>query len=148
MCTKLWHEHQKIDPNFMLHPEIQQTQRRWLREAISSRDALVLIAEVDGQIVGTGTATVNKSSIFWPEWFGYIRDVYVEKEYRQKGIGKAITEQLINWLRDKGVDWIELVALAKNAAANKFWREQGFVSSFNVYRKKLDIRGTSQIEID
>lgn len=138
LCTKLWREHQGIDPNFTLHPDIQNTQRRWLREAVSSRDALVLIVKEGERLVATGTATVSKSKIFWPERYGYIRDVYVEEDYRGRGVGSALTENLIEWFKHKEVTWIELVALTKNAAANIFWQECGFTSIFNIYRRNIE----------
>lgn len=142
LCAKLWREHQEIDPSFKLRPDIQSIQRRWLREATGSRYALVLVAKADGRVVATATGSVSKSSIFWPENFGNIRDVYVEADYRRKGIGTAMTEKLVAWLKQKRISWVELAALTKNEQADRFWRDHGFTPIFNIYRRELEDEGT------
>ena len=53
----------------------------------------------------------------------YIQDVVVLKPYRGKGIGKKIIQVLIKRLREKGVDWIGLIAEPGTAP---FYEKLGF----------------------
>lgn len=137
LCLRLWREHHAINPAFSLHPDIQNTQRRWLRKAIASRDARVIIAIDSGVVVATATATVSNSSIFWPERYGYLRDIYVEDTYRRQGIGSALTDDLMRWLHKRGATWVELAALSDNIAANQYWQSRGFEQLFNIYRRNV-----------
>jgi GNAT superfamily N-acetyltransferase len=62
-----------------------------------------VISIIDSEIVGTGIAVVNDNST----WLGII---IVKENYRNKGIGKAITNHLINYSKSKGIDTIILAA--------------------------------------
>jgi GNAT superfamily N-acetyltransferase len=62
-----------------------------------------VVALIDSEIVGTGIAVVNDKA----SWLGII---VVRESYRNKGIGKAITDHLINYSKSKGIDTIILAA--------------------------------------
>lgn len=53
----------------------------------------------------------------------YIQDVFVHPAYRGKGIGRLIVQNVIAALRDKGCDWIGLVATPGN---ENFYKNMGF----------------------
>ena len=62
-----------------------------------------IIALINTEIVGTGVATVNDSAT----WLG---NIIVRENYRNKGIGCAITKHLIDFSNTKGNDTIILTA--------------------------------------
>jgi len=62
-----------------------------------------IVATIDSNIIGTGIAVVNDNVI----WLGII---IVKENYRNKGIGKALTNHLINYSENKGIDTIILAA--------------------------------------
>jgi spermidine synthase len=53
----------------------------------------------------------------------YIQDVTVLKPYRGKGIGQGIIQMLIKELKQKGVDWIGLIA---EPGTSTFYENLGF----------------------
>ncbi|MBF0360808.1 MAG: GNAT family N-acetyltransferase [Oligoflexia bacterium] len=53
----------------------------------------------------------------------YIQDVIVTKEYRGKGIGKLIIQEILKYLKEKKVAWIALVAQPGTSA---FYKDLGF----------------------
>lgn len=76
------------------------------------------MAAIDKEtVIGMGRALSDNVSD------GYIQDVTVLKSYRGKGLGKKIIQALVEWLGQKGVDWIGLVA---EPGTVDFYRELGF----------------------
>lgn len=72
-----------------------------------------------GLMVGMGRAVSDGVSD------AYIHDVTVLKNYRGMGLGKRIVQLILAFLREKGIEWIGLVA--EPEAAN-IYRELGFRS--------------------
>ena len=59
-----------------------------------------------------------------PEWM-YLRQIFVKKHMRRKGIGRS----LIEWLKDgpwKGCKIIRTDVLVNNKSGLRFWEEMGF----------------------
>ena len=75
----------------------------FLRFAVDYPSAIPLVAEVDGEVVGTGTGTANGS-------VGWVGGIFVDPGRRRSGIGTAITRLLIDRLTDAGCRSIVLVA--------------------------------------
>ena len=63
-----------------------------LEELILRKDAQVLVAIIDDEIVGSGYALIQKSKpYFEPEQFAYLGFMYVSPQHRGKGINGKIT---------------------------------------------------------
>jgi len=54
---------------------------------------------------------------------GYIQDLVILPEYRKKGIGKKLTESLIDYCKSKGITWIALVSEPNQ---ENFYKKIGF----------------------
>ena len=63
-----------------------------------------VVAKNINEIVGMGRAISDKSSD------AYSQDVTVKKEFRGRGIGTMIINELVSLLRADGIEWIGLVA--------------------------------------
>jgi GNAT superfamily N-acetyltransferase len=87
-----------------------------------------VIAEIESEIVGTGIAIVNDNST----WLGTI---IVKEEYRNKGIGKAITNHLINHSKSGGIDTI---ILAASESGLPVYRKIGFEHDLDYLFFKTD----------
>lgn len=81
------------------------------------------------------------SIIFYQIPTGYkaiIEDVIVDQNYRGKGIGKALTQELIKLAREKNVQYIDLTSSPSRVAANQLYQKLGFERrETNVYRLKI-----------
>lgn len=69
------------------------------------------------KLIGMGRALSDLASD------AYIQDVAVLKEFRGKGIGGKIIQILIEKLKEKGVDWIGLIA---QPGTSSFYKGLGF----------------------
>lgn len=90
-----------------------------IRAEVDSDDALVVVAEVDGEVVGFGHG-------IWARQTGHILRVYVDPGHRGERIGSALLESLRESLHEEGADRIQAMVLAENDVGNQFYRQAGF----------------------
>jgi ribosomal protein S18 acetylase RimI-like enzyme len=55
-----------------------------------------------------------------------LTDLYVDKRYRNKGIGSLALFEIEDFCRERGIRAIELQVLRHNRAAEAFYRKAGF----------------------
>ena len=96
-----------VDGAVAANAAVGWTQRRGLMDFYRRRnDTTVLVAELDGQIVGCGGATVFPGT---PPT-GWVHGIVVRPERRRTGLGRRLTEAAIAWLRDRSVETVLLLA--------------------------------------
>jgi GNAT superfamily N-acetyltransferase len=79
--------------------------REWLALATTQPSCCPIVAIDDGAIVGTGIGTANGS-------VGWIGTIFLEPVWRGQGIGRAITQSIIDRLEAAGCRTLVLVATA------------------------------------
>lgn len=119
------HESWEADyPEIMTRETIDESVDEWysvkrLEEGIDSSDALLLVAESDGGVVGF-------SHSVWTDEEGDILRLYVTPEHRRAGVGTLLLERTRDELLDHGVDRIVAMVLAANDEGNAFYEAFGF----------------------
>lgn len=96
-----------------------------LRQAIESHDAVVLVADDNGDLVGFCTAYHDFHSVR----FGYrawIEDLAVDPDRRSRGVGKAILDAAKAWARERGATHLELDSAEGRTDAHRFYEREGF----------------------
>lgn len=92
-----------------------------------SENALVLVAEMDGDPVGCGLGQIRKNDPCYNEtYYGYIGLMYVEPSQRGKNIGSSIVQELTAWFRAKNIREVRLKVYASNPGAVKAYEKYGF----------------------
>lgn len=87
----------------------------------------VLVAEIDGEIVGSGYGQIrNRKKYFKQKQLGYIGFIYLKKEFRGQGISQKIIQNLCNWFSSKKIEEIRLTVYDKNPKAIKAYEKVGF----------------------
>ena len=74
-----------------------------LAERIRDPDAEVVVAECDGVLVGGGSAIIKKGdsyNIF--DRYAFLGFMFVEPDYRGKGINRLIIDKLVEWSKTSG----------------------------------------------
>lgn len=111
--------------------------KRFLRKI--SRSGIILVAEVDGKIVGAGGGYVIGSiENVEGERYGFIEFLVVDEGYRGMGIGRRLLTILVDKLRSKGVSEIYLEVDPRNEAALSLYRSLGFTVSYLTMNLKID----------
>ncbi len=96
------------------------------REAMSTENAVVLVAEDEGEIVGMAYGEVRIPSRFSDERALELSGVVVRTGYRGRGVGRALVQEAARFAGELGVEWVELKTFAPNQGAMAFWEGLGF----------------------
>lgn len=98
----------------------------YYKNVLKEENSEVFIAEdehhksVGHIIVGKTTGTITGLS------FGYIYDIFVEEEFRGRGIGKSLLKKAEDYCRRKGHSRIALSVSATNDSAIKLYSGSGY----------------------
>ena len=97
------------------------------REALEQKgDAVLLVAEAEGEIVGMAYGEVHVPSRFSDERALEISGVVVHAGYRGKGVGRALVREAARFATEHGITWVELKTFAPNQGSMAFWESLGF----------------------
>jgi ribosomal protein S18 acetylase RimI-like enzyme len=129
--------HADLDPAFTPSPHWPREYGAYLRTLISRDDALAVIARDEGQIIGYAIGRITALPPFFARRYrGYIHDVYVRNAYRRQGIARRMVQEILRWLRGRGVQLVELTVAANNDAVG-FWQRLGF--RIYMHQMKLEL---------
>jgi GNAT superfamily N-acetyltransferase len=96
------------------------------RAALADPDAVLLVAEDEGEVVGMAAGNVHRPSTMSDKLAVEISSVYVRLSHRRRGLAKALAAEVARFARGRGVDRITLKTFAQNAEALEAWRRMGF----------------------
>ncbi len=103
-----------------------------LSQIIDSDASKLLVAESDGQIVGSLTLVLFRIPTGVRAW---IEDVVVDAEARGMGVGAALSTHAVELARSEGATTVDLTSRPSREAANRLYKRIGFVKrETNVYR--------------
>src|SRR4051812_41470552 len=121
--------HHAFDRDRFMSPDIdvEEGYAWFLGTQLAESDAFVAVAERAGRIVGYVYATLEPQS--WKELrepAGFIDDLVVEEQLRQRGIGTRLAEAAALWLEQKGAPRVMLWTAEKNQSAQRLFEGLGF----------------------
>jgi GNAT superfamily N-acetyltransferase len=120
--------HADLDPQ-TFRPAEKGAERyaRGILDRLRDSDARVLVAEIDGAVVGYvhGVIADITTELFMPLRCGLLADIYLQVAFRRRGLGKLLVERLMLWFRSRGVNQFEWQVSAGNHEALAFWKAIG-----------------------
>lgn len=127
--ASLMRTHYGFDPQRFLAAgeDAERGYAAFLSSQLDEDAAVVLVAEVDGRIVGYVYAGLEPMS--WKELrgpAGFIHDVLVEDDGRGVGAGRALIDHAIAWLRERGAARVMLWTADRNEGAQRLFARLGF----------------------
>jgi ribosomal protein S18 acetylase RimI-like enzyme len=109
--------------------------KQQLESIVASDTSHLLLAKVEGEIVGSLTLVVFNIPTGMRAW---IEDVVVDGDARGNGVGEALNLFAIEEARKRGAVTVELTSRPSREAANRLYQRLGFVArDTNVYRFTL-----------
>lgn len=105
---------------------------------IDNEDFMVYVAEEDNKIVGFTIAEYLKGNIIKKTVEVKIVILFVDKDYRCKGIGTSLVNKIVNDCKKNGVKYLRIDNFIKNEEANDLYEKLGFNILVVERRKKLD----------
>jgi aminoglycoside 6'-N-acetyltransferase I len=104
-------------------------------------DAVAFMADVDGVIVGFAEVSLRRDYVNGCETspVGFMEGIYVEPDYRTRGVARALVDCAQNWVKEKGCTEFASDALLANIASHKMHNALGFTETERVvyFRKPL-----------
>ncbi len=100
-----------------------EQQRKRIESMIEEPNSTIFVAEIDKKFVGYlvvigGRAKRNKHSCYLV--------IGILKEFRGKGIGTKLFEELERWAHERNIHRLELTVVAQNEAALALYTKMGF----------------------
>jgi ribosomal protein S18 acetylase RimI-like enzyme len=130
-AARLWmqsaQEHTSHDRVYETSPGAEKTMRRFLADMANSGYSFLFVAAARDRTVGFISGELRQGSpTFLPKTWASVDDVFVEPEYRNRGMGRALLQSVQSWAQERGADGISLQVAAANSRARKFYEELGF----------------------
>jgi GNAT superfamily N-acetyltransferase len=98
-----------------------------LKEMITQNDCEIAVAELNGQIIASGYATIeNSKSYLKHEKHVHLGFMFVSPVHRGKGINKLIIEFLQQWAVSKNIHELRLEVYFENTSAIQAYEKIGF----------------------
>jgi len=147
LLCDLWLEvarhHAGLDPYFMLRPGARDEARRLLGAELSDPDAAAWVAggaERGGHAAAQGFCIVRidrAPPIHEQAARAEITDLGVRRSARRSGVGRALVEAAEAWVRERGVERVEVRVAVANREGQAFWRALGFGEFMDVLHRRL-----------
>ena len=124
-----------------LHPESESPDNPELyREALTEAlDGLgsVLVAELEGEVVGFGQLLVFRHIQNAGGLCAEIESLHVDERFRSRGIGGSLLQALEAIARDAACYRLQLTSNKSRTDAHRFYDAQGYTSSHLGFKKTL-----------
>lgn len=109
-----------------------------IEELINASHIELIVAEMDGEVIGCGYARIEKSKHFlrFP-LHAYLGFMYVDPAHRGKGVNKKIIEALKQWAVSQNIAELRLDVYEGNLQAIQAYEKAGF--SKQLINMRMDI---------
>jgi ribosomal protein S18 acetylase RimI-like enzyme len=96
------------------------------------RDHIALVAEEEGEVVGTVYANLSSPH------FGYVFGLYTRPPARRRGVARALMRAIAGVLHDEGRGYILLSVDTPNEGGRAFYDRLGFVDAARTLRADVE----------
>lgn len=100
------------------------------------KNFIVIVAEENNKIIGFISADTHKNS-GWGYNYAWVDDLFVEEQYRRKGIAIELISKLLDILKKEDIRIFKLGVDIENKIAQKLWKKVGFKEQDLVLKKKI-----------
>jgi GNAT superfamily N-acetyltransferase len=111
---------------------------RAFEEIESDKNNELIVAETDGEIVGTLQITFTPSISFQGGKRATVESVRIDAKHRGKGLGKNLMQWAVERAKREGCHFLQLTTNGERADAHRFYENLGFKGSH--LGMKLDLK--------
>ena len=146
----LWIEFMKEHDNIIINenPKLKEFEikdnnrdgsyKEFLNSHMESKDGTVFIAENNGEIVGYALIFIkDEIPIYKNKKIGCASDLYVKKNFRNKGISSKLRDKSIEWFKEKGIKFLSTPMYPDNKFVHSLFKKWGFFDYKIEMRKKI-----------
>ncbi len=118
----LYHSRFKVWKLFEPSDKVRKVWKKLFMGFIKKRNKLALIAEEDNKIIGFLLGKINKRRGFKIEKTAHIEKIFVDENYRNKGVATKLKNEFIKWAKKKGAKALTLYVAVENKKALKLYK--------------------------
>ncbi len=109
----------------------QEMMINYINQRLRKNDYFIYVATVNDTLVGTIAFEIKTKKS------AAISDAYIELEYRRQGILKVLEQSVIEYLKAKGVETVDLVVRVNNEEGKATWSALGYKAIMEVRAKSI-----------
>jgi ribosomal protein S18 acetylase RimI-like enzyme len=124
------HHHHTNPARFFMVEDVEHTYAWWLRQELERPEAVVLLAERAGQVVGYAYGAIEPRD--WGvllDEHGALHDLFVTPDARRNGVGRALVQALMDALTQLGANLLILRVMIQNEPARRLAESFGFATT-------------------
>jgi len=137
---QFWEPHKEVDPLLEFNRKLTlKNQIEFAKKDIRKRNNYIFVADLNGKVIGFIEFFIKKNEdCFKIKKYGYINSATTHKDYRGKVVVKALTNEALKFLKNKGIKYVRTNVYNSNRVAMKTWTKLGFKpqSTFLIKRIK------------
>jgi ribosomal protein S18 acetylase RimI-like enzyme len=128
LAGELVRMHHERDPErFFLPERVEQGYEWWLKKELARGEAVVLVADDAGTVVGYTYASLEARDYnLLLDAHGAVHDIYVASGGRRHGVGGRLLEATLEALERLGAERIVLSVMVDNERAQRLFQSCGF----------------------
>ena len=112
--------------------------KKYFRGRIVKKDGFVVIAEHEGKSIGyLCGGLVKMESYRIQKKHAELENMFIEKKFQRRGIGKMLIESFFAWCKENKVERVSVSASFDNKEAVGFYEKVGFKGYATILEKKL-----------
>ena len=117
----------KYNDRYKLSPDARRRQEVYFRGFFESSSSAILVARVGGHVTAFANIYVTRpSAVFDQQNLGVIENIYVESNYRRRGIARSLVERSHEYLNNHLADEVFVNVVLANKVSELFWKSMGY----------------------
>ena len=121
----------------MVKPEPEFSQKAY-REMTDLKGYHLLVAEVDGEVVGTAVLVILPGLAHGISRWGVVEFMVVNEAHRSQGIGRALMDHAAELAQEAGCYKIMLGSNKKRPDAHRFYRSAGYEATHEGFTRYFE----------
>jgi len=124
LCKK---ENKEFDSTINSDWPLSEEGEEYFKDRISEKDGYVLIALIDGEIVGYLAGGIVEAEDYRNiSNIAELENMFIVKEHRSKNIGAKLYKVFVDWCKEKEIERIKVVVSSENIKAINFYKNNKF----------------------
>jgi ribosomal protein S18 acetylase RimI-like enzyme len=142
--------HHAANPRrFLLSEQPEEGYRWWLGKEIERPEAVLLVAEIDGAVVGYAYGTIeDRDWMILADRHGAFHDLCVAESARRRGVGRALALAMIERLEALGAPRNLASTMVQNESAQRLMANVGFEPTMVEMTRERSARSTAPAVAD
>ena len=104
---------------------------------LNDKNSYYIVAIENNKIIGVLTLELQ-IKLHRAKKQSFIEDLIVDESYRNRGIGKALLQNAVNYAKNNDCEVIELTSYINNEKAHKFYQNNGFIKHSYKFKQYLN----------